>query len=172
MVALLAIVLAIFCSPPSVSQANIPLDSKRPQPRNQEADFHYRKTAKKIVRIRPTAYYKPVPGQDNYATGSYRKEIRLNGSGITYSDKLAKIGFLAADRKYYPIGTEMFLEFNGKPIGKWIVEDIGPAIKGPKRLDLFVGEGDQGLAIAQQVDKNKDFVIAYIVKWGKKSRNS
>ena len=42
-------------------------------------------------------------------------------------------GTIAADRDYYPFGTEMYV-----PGWGWgVVEDVGGAIKGPDRLDLF-----------------------------------
>lgn len=42
-------------------------------------------------------------------------------------------GTIAADTRYYPFGTEMFVPGYG-----WgIVEDRGGAIKGPNRLDLY-----------------------------------
>ncbi len=46
---------------------------------------------------------------------------------------LPRDGTIAADTKYYPFGTRMFIE--GYGWGK--VEDRGSAIKGPKRIDLY-----------------------------------
>lgn len=46
---------------------------------------------------------------------------------------LPEKGTIAADTKYYPFGTEMFVPGYG-----WgVVEDRGGAIKGPDRIDLY-----------------------------------
>jgi 3D (Asp-Asp-Asp) domain-containing protein len=46
---------------------------------------------------------------------------------------LPRSGTIAADTKYYPFGTEMYV-----PGWGWgVVEDRGSAIKGPTRLDLY-----------------------------------
>jgi hypothetical protein len=54
---------------------------------------------------------------------------------------LPSSGTIAADTKYYPFGTEMYV-----PGWGWgIVEDRGSAIKGPTRLDLyFYTHGEAG----------------------------
>ena len=50
-------------------------------------------------------------------------------------------GTIAADTNYYPIGTVMRIPGYG-----WgIVEDRGGAIKGPDRLDLFMGSHRKAL---------------------------
>ncbi|MBN1515186.1 3D domain-containing protein [Candidatus Sumerlaeota bacterium] len=42
-------------------------------------------------------------------------------------------GTIAADTRYYPFGTEMYVEGYG-----WgVVEDRGSAIQGPERIDLY-----------------------------------
>lgn len=48
---------------------------------------------------------------------------------------LPRRGTIAADRNYYPLGTLMTVE----GWGKGVVDDVGGAIKGPDRLDLFFG---------------------------------
>lgn len=46
---------------------------------------------------------------------------------------LPQKGTIAADTKYYPFGTEMYVPGYG-----WgVVEDRGSAIKGPNRIDLY-----------------------------------
>lgn len=50
-------------------------------------------------------------------------------------------GTIAADTKYYPFGTRMYIPGYG-----WgIVEDRGGAIKGPDRLDLFFDSHEDAL---------------------------
>lgn len=54
---------------------------------------------------------------------------------------LPEKGTIAADTRYYPFGTKMFVPGYG-----WgIVEDRGGAIKGPNRIDLFFHSHDDAL---------------------------
>jgi 3D (Asp-Asp-Asp) domain-containing protein len=53
--------------------------------------------------------------------------------GLTSSGKWARYGTIAADTRYYPYGTVMIIP----GYGKGVVEDIGGAIKGPRRLDVY-----------------------------------
>ena len=53
--------------------------------------------------------------------------------GLTSSGKRARYGTIAADTRYYPYGTVMIIP----GYGKGVVEDIGGAIKGPRRLDVY-----------------------------------
>ncbi len=54
---------------------------------------------------------------------------------------LPEDGTIAADTKYYPFGTRMYIPGYG-----WgVVEDRGSAIKGPDRIDLFFHSHDEAL---------------------------
>lgn len=54
---------------------------------------------------------------------------------------LPENGTIAADTKYYPFGTKMYIPGYG-----WgTVEDRGSAIKGPTRIDLYFGDHDDAL---------------------------
>ena len=53
--------------------------------------------------------------------------------GLTSIGKWARYGTIAADTRHYPYGTVMFIP----GYGKGVVEDIGGAIKGPRRLDVY-----------------------------------
>jgi 3D (Asp-Asp-Asp) domain-containing protein len=87
-----------------------------------------------------TAYYKPLPNQEDYILDSYEEEVKMNGIGEeTKSGSVPKRGTLAADTDIFPNGTM----FHIPGYGQGTVEDIGAAIKG-QRLDLFMGEGDVG----------------------------
>jgi len=99
------------------------------------------KPESQMVKLEVTAYYKPLPRprQKKFVTGSYRREIRLNGSGITSTGKPVCVGYAAADPKFFPPGS--ILDVPGH--GCVVVEDTGGRIKG-KRLDIFVGVGDVG----------------------------
>ncbi len=62
---------------------------------------------------------------------------------------MAKEGTIAADTKYYPFGTRMYVPGYG-----WgVVEDRGGAIKGPDKIDLFFNSHQDAL------------------KWGRKNVN-
>jgi hypothetical protein len=55
---------------------------------------------------------------------------------------LPQEGTIAADTKYYPFGTRMYVPDYG-----WgVVEDRGGAIKGPDRIDLFFDSHNDALA--------------------------
>ena len=53
--------------------------------------------------------------------------------GLTASGKKAKPGMIAADTRYYPFGTVLYVP----GYGYGTVEDRGGDIQGPQRLDLF-----------------------------------
>ncbi len=150
--AIIMALLAIFCSADTASYASIPPYVSNPWP--------IKRPVIKVHGPHPiiaatTCYYKTVPGQQHYETGSYRGDIRLNGAGKTFSGKTVRIGFLAADLRYHSIGTQFHVFIDGKDHGIWTVEDKGSAIKGPRRFDLFVGEGDKGRKIAQSWGRGK-----------------
>jgi 3D (Asp-Asp-Asp) domain-containing protein len=62
--------------------------------------------------------------------------------GITASGTHAHKGTIAADRRYYPFGTQMYIP--GYGAGR--VEDTGGAIQGPARIDLFFETHQQAMA--------------------------
>ncbi len=66
--------------------------------------------------------------------------------GITSSGTRARKGTIAADTKYYPYGTVMIIP----GYGKGVVEDIGGAIKGPNRLDVFYNTRKRALKWGRQ----------------------
>jgi len=69
--------------------------------------------------------------------------------GITASGARARPGTIAADTKYYPFGTVMYVP--GYGYGR--VEDRGGAIKGPDRLDLFFKSRKKALQWGRQTVK-------------------
>lgn len=66
--------------------------------------------------------------------------------GITASGTKAKPGTLAADTKYYPFGTVIYVP--GYGYGR--VEDRGSAIKGPDKLDVFFKSRKKALQWGRQ----------------------
>lgn len=70
-------------------------------------------------------------GQPVYASGPNKgKPKRV---GICADGTKAKKGIIAADTRYYPFGTRMYIP----GYGYGTVHDRGGAIKGQNRLDLF-----------------------------------
>ena len=70
-------------------------------------------------------------GKPVHASG--RNRGKPKAVGITASGKKAKPGTLAADTRYYPFGTVIYIP----GYGYGIVEDRGGDIKGRHRLDLY-----------------------------------
>ena len=66
--------------------------------------------------------------------------------GITASGTRAHKGTIAADTRYYPYGTVMKIP----GYGKGVVEDIGGAIKGPNRLDVYFSTRKRALKWGRQ----------------------
>ena len=145
--------LAIFCSPDTVSHASIPIDASGFTTKSVTKYLRH-----PIVAI-TSAYYRPVKGQRRYVTGSYWGDVRLNGTGVTSSGKLAQVGHFSADLRYNPVGTKFRVVIDGKDFGQWTVEDKGGDIKGPRRFDFFVGENDTGRIAAQSWGRRGDHRI-------------
>lgn len=104
---------------------------------------------KKLFLI--SAYYSPLADQNQYVTGSYEGDIRLNGDGVRSADNSFVYPGMIAAPSNIPFGTKM--EIPGLGIGT--VHDRGGAIvskdeSGHKydRLDVWMGYGDDGLNAA------------------------
>jgi len=54
---------------------------------------------------------------------------------------LPRDGTIAADTRYYPFGTRMYIP----GYGRGVIEDRGSAIKGPSRLDLYFSSHGRAL---------------------------
>ena len=78
------------------------------------------------------------------------KKRRMNGTGITKSGKVAKVGFAAADLDRFPLGTV----FYAPKFGRVVVKDTGGNIIGNK-IDIFV----KNYKTAKKFGKQKLFVI-------------
>ncbi|MFA7681857.1 MAG: peptidoglycan-binding protein [Candidatus Peribacteraceae bacterium] len=95
-----------------------------------------------------TAYYSPVPGQCCYVKGGLNADKILNGEGHTAADGTPVYPGMIAAPSRYPFGTRVTLP----GIGILTVHDRGGAIiernDGIHRLDIWVGEGEEGLARA------------------------
>ena len=106
----------------------------------QRPDRDIRGRAKTVVRMEVTGY-DSGPRSCNWKRNWYGRPVIASGPnkgkpkavGITASGKRARRGTAAADTRYYPFGTVLYVPGYG-----WaVVEDTGGAIKGPNRLDLW-----------------------------------
>lgn len=93
-----------------------------------------------------TAYYSPVPNQEEYITGDYEWDVRLNGSWITWKSGKEVFPWMIAAPQKYAFGTKVYIEW----LWTWSVEDRGGAITESSdwwpsydRIDVWMGYGDQ-----------------------------
>lgn len=77
---------------------------------------------------RPVYNYGPMKGKP--------KQVGITASGVR-----AQHGTIAADTKYYPMGTVMYVP----GYGYGVVEDRGGDIKGPNRIDLWFRSRGQAM---------------------------
>ncbi len=68
---------------------------------------------------------------------------------------------VAVDRKFIPLGSMLYLDTNHKAIDTHIVfaQDTGGAIKGPLRVDLFLGSSQKAQEIAGSLKEKVDVWI-------------
>ena len=79
--------------------------------------------------------------RDQSATGALGLQLRKKSS-------------IAVDKKYIPLGNMLYLssKLGNRKFNKVVfAQDTGGAIKGPLRVDLFLGSGDDALKIAGRV---------------------
>ncbi|MFH0770327.1 MAG: peptidoglycan-binding protein [Candidatus Peregrinibacteria bacterium] len=95
-----------------------------------------------------TAYYSPRSGQCCYVKGGLEADKILNGEGERAADGTAVYPGMIAAPSSYAFGTRIALP----GYGTFEVNDRGGAIQelseGAHRLDIWVGEGEEGLARA------------------------
>lgn len=87
-----------------------------------------------------SSYYTPLPNQTRYVTGTFEGDVRLNGEGVHSADGTLVYPGMAAAPKNIPFGTKMLIP----GFGTVAIHDRGGAIKN-NRLDIWVGEGEEGL---------------------------
>lgn len=97
-----------------------------------------------------TAYYSPKPDQCCYIRGNYEAEIMFNGQGIRGASGIEVHPGMMAAPLAYAFGTRIAIP----GIGVGTIEDRGGRIieweNGLHRLDIWMGEGEEGLARALQ----------------------
>ena len=107
----------------------------------------------KVISMEVTAY-DSGPISCNWTRDKFGRPVIASGPdkgkpkkvGQTASGLMAKHGTIAADTKYYPFGTIMYIP--GYGYGR--VEDRGGAIKGPHRLDLWFATEQEALKWGRQ----------------------
>ncbi len=90
-----------------------------------------------------SAYYSPLPNQEEYVWGSYEAEIQMNGEGKRSSDFTKVYPGMIAAPSTYPYGTK--IKIPGFGIGT--VHDRGGRIyewENADRIDIWMGYGDDG----------------------------
>ena len=100
---------------------------------------------RRLCAVEATAHAAPVPAKTGTAkTGTakvtaYTKSCK-GCSGITRDGTVAESHkrILAADPRYYPLGTRVELTFPDGDVKVYTVRDTGGAIKGPGRFDMLV----------------------------------
>ncbi len=104
----------------------------------------------KKIKGHATGYFGPKKGEYKTRQG-YLKATAMNGEGKkTKSGTTPRIGTIAADTRFYPFGTKIFipeLKFLGT------VEDIGSGIKGPRHIDIFCGHGKSAEKVARNLGR-------------------
>ncbi len=97
-----------------------------------------------------TAYYSPLPNQCCYFRGSYEEEIVFNGQGLRGADGTGVYPGMLAGPPSYSFGTAIDLQ----GIGVGTIHDRGGRIiewdNDVHRIDIWMGEGEAGLARAME----------------------
>lgn len=143
------------------SDAYIRLDPRRIETNKISTEVKEVEVVVGKMPIRTSAYYSPTPNQDGeYATGSFRGDMRLNGGKKTKFKRQypRENRTIAADPNVFPPGTRLRIYDPELPIDERVyryveVEDGGGAIKG-NRIDIYMGKGK--------------FALRRALKWGKK----
>ena len=71
----------------------------------------------------------------------------------TSNSSLEELRSIAIDPQYIPLGSPVWIEIKGSyPLNRLMVaQDTGSAIKGPSRVDIFFGRGDDAEKMAGQI---------------------
>jgi len=151
----LASIVMLICSVPHSSRAYIPyvqpsVVENRPLPGVKEVKRIKKVKKKTLVAVKKvkgygTGYFGPRR-EDYRSKWKYLAATRMNGEGkLTKSGTTPRVGTIAADTRFYPLGTTIFIpEINLMAT----VEDVGSAVKGPKHVDIFCGHGKKAEKIA------------------------
>ena len=105
-----------------------------------------------------TWYYSPKPWQSFYSKGTYELEVRLNWNWTHWASWVPVFNGMIAWPKSYSFGTFIYLPSFG--LGKiqdrwWAIVKAGDRGQSYDRLDIWMGEWDEGLARALNFGKRK-----------------
>ncbi len=90
--------------------------------------------------------YPEEPEEGLFSSDSIRRPWMIPVRTLLFPWYLPEDGTIAADTRYYPFGTRMFVPGYG-----WgVVEDRGGAIKGPDRIDLYFDSHKEALKWGRQ----------------------
>lgn len=106
-----------------------------------------------------TGYYSPLPNQNKYVTGSYEKEIALNGDWVWMASWKKVFTWALAAPKKYSFWTKIYIEW----YWVWVVEDRWWTIIDDEhtRIDIWMWYWDEWLERAIKLWSRK--TIWYIV---------
>ena len=109
-----------------------------------------------------SAYYSPLPNQERYYLGSYEEDVRFNGEGLAGNDGTPVYPGMIAAPPEFPFGTVIELPRLGMT---GTVHDRGGRIvtgeDGIPRIDVWMGEGEEGLARALEWGVQRQPVKVY-----------
>lgn len=107
-----------------------------------------------------TGFYSPLPNQKRYVTGSYEKEIALNGDWVWMASWKRVYTWALAAPKKYSFWTKIYIEW----YWVWVVEDRWGSIIDAEhtRIDIWMWYGDEWLERAIKLWSRK--AVWYITK--------
>jgi hypothetical protein len=107
-----------------------------------------------------TGYYSPLPNQKKYITGSYEKEIALNGDWVWMASWKKVFTWAIAAPKKYDFWTKIYIEW----YWIWVVEDRWWSLIDDThtRIDIWMWYGDEWLQRAINWGSRK--TVWYIVE--------
>ena len=118
---------------------------------------------KNWVRDNPVIGRKMLAFNPSYV---FFREVKSLGHGDgpkgAMLESITTMRSVAVDPKYTPLGAPVWLDKRGEiPMQRlMIAQDVGPAIKGPQRADIFFGTGDAaGKAAGRIKDTGRMFVL-------------
>jgi 3D (Asp-Asp-Asp) domain-containing protein len=79
--------------------------------------------------------------------------------GVTKSGLDTRRGLIAADPRFFPLGTEVEVRGIGRYSGHYLVADTGPAIKG-REIDIYLPNDKEAKAFGRKR------IWLRVLKWG------
>ena len=104
-------------------------------------------TIRQWLQMHPSQIDEVLNYNPSFVFFSKREKGATGALGLQLREKSS----VAVDKRYIPLGNMLYLSSNlgNKELNKIVfAQDTGGAIKGPLRVDLFLGSGDKALNIA------------------------